>query len=120
MRKISGKKLKCVITGNVLYHSKDYYEKKLAKFPDEETLERVYICREARSFLKRGYGIEEVRAALEVKEDIGEIDSDHLKDILFHNNINISLRSKMNTLTSVSSFTYNETDPEVKKFIEKL
>lgn len=110
------RKLICNITGKTLTASKQYYEKKVQKAGSEENLHRNYVCRDAKTLLKKGYNIDEVRTALNVDDKFKSkvVDGD-IDEILGTSN---TLR--INTSEPTTRIGVIKTDPDVRKFVESL
>jgi len=110
------KKLKCIVTGRVLAAHIDYYNKKLEKAGTEEELKRTYICKEAIDLLETGYTIEQIKKELQAEDNLPEVPPDV---ILSYTTNEYGL--KRNTMfTGLTSFTKQETDPEVLEFINNM
>jgi len=109
-------KLKCIITGKTLIATKDYYDKKLQKAGSEETLHSTYICKEAKDLLLKGFNVQQVRKQLKTGEDLPEPAADIIKQITTN-----EYGLNRNTMfTGLTSFTSQETDPEVLDFLNNL
>ena len=50
----STQKIKCIITGKQTVYSGDFLQKKIQEYGSEEKLNKLYICREVKSFFKKG------------------------------------------------------------------
>lgn len=57
-------KVTCIITGKTTPLTREYYDKKVIEFGSEENLQQTYICKQAKSMIKRGYTIEEIQDVL--------------------------------------------------------
>jgi len=110
------RKLKCVITGRVLTATVDYYTKKLEKAGSEEELKRTYICKEAKDLLMKGLDIKDIRQRIGVEQGLPDVDQDII-DKLIKNEYGL-IRNTM--VTELTSFTHQETDPAVLKFINNM
>ena len=62
----NSKKLTCIITGKSVTISGDYLDKKIEEFGNEQVLENLYICKEVKSLLKKGYNIIDIRKNLRI------------------------------------------------------
>ena len=113
------RKLKCVVTGKVLFATKDYYDRKLAACDDDpDKLVRSYVCKEAKKLIKQGYSVESIREMLDISM-ISKVDDDVLNDIL--NDNKSYLRGKMSDqVPGLVNKAVHRTDPEVKAFIERI
>jgi len=110
------RKLTCIISGKVLNASADYYSKKLEKADSEESLHAAYICKEARDLLEQGFTVEQIRKQFETPDAFPLPDA-CIIDGLFRNEYGIK---KDTVFSAVSSLTINNTDPEVKEFLNKI
>jgi len=110
------RKLKCIITGKVLTATAEYYNKKLEKAGSEKELHRTYICKEAKDLIVKGYNIDNIRQQLGVEGEVGEVPEDVIKELTTN-----EYGLQRNTLFSeITSFTHQETDPEVADFINNI
>lgn len=110
------RKLKCIITGRVLTATADYYTKKLEKVGTEDELHRTYICKEAKDLLVKGYNVEQIQKELGAEEGLPSVPTDVIDQITTN-----EYGLKRNTMfTELTSFTHQETDPEVRAFINNL
>ena len=109
------RKLICRITGKTLFASKDYYAKKVEKAGSEEYLHNTYICREAKSLLKRGYSIGDTQASLGVADykcTLGERD---IKDI-----VGDKSSFRLNISEESTAIGVLKTDPDVQEYIKNI
>lgn len=114
-------KLVCNITGQTLVASKDYYAKKLEHANNDiAALDRTYICRKAKSLIKRGYSVEDIRKMLNINpKTVNDISPEHLTEILEADK-SLDVQRILSNFDTVSSLVANNTDPEVKRFIDML
>ena len=110
------RKLTCIVTGKSLLAAVDYYTKKLEKAGSEEELHRTYICKEAKDLLIKGMSVKDVRKTLDITEPLPEV-AQEIIDNLITNEFGIK-RSTM--FTEITSFTNQETDPDVKSFLNNI
>lgn len=110
------RKLKCVITGRVLTATVDYYAKKLEKAGSEQELKRTYICKEAKDLLMKGLDIKDIRQRIGVEQGLPDVEQDII-DKIIKNEYGL-IRNTM--VTELTSFTHQETDPEVLSFINNM
>ena len=113
MKERKTRKLKCNITGKVLFASKDYYDKKVTKAGTEEALHNTYMCREATNYLKKGHSIADTQKLLNVKYD-SPLTDDDIGEIV---NSNSQYRINIKEQPTVSVM---DTDPDVKRFINNI
>ena len=112
---IKSLKIKCNVTNKESFFSGDYLKKKVKEYGDVETLEKLYISRDVKTLLKRGYGILEIRNILNVGSDINITTDDVVKLIEEKFRTNSLKIPSFND--NLSTFTYNKSDPEVESFI---
>jgi len=115
MKQTKTRKLVCNITGKVLFASRLYYNKKVEKAGTEESLHKTYICREAKTLLKRGYNIEDTRTALNVDKSV----KCHLVDSEIDEIIGLNNSLRINT-SEITRIGVIKTDPDVEKFVKSL
>ena len=115
MKEKKTRKLACNITGKVLFAGKDYYSKKVTKAGTEGSLHRMYVCKEAKDLLKRGYSIEDARTALNVDKSVkcNLLDCDI--DIIIDNKPSMRINNNESTRVGVI-----KTDPDVDNFVESI
>jgi len=115
----STQKIKCIITGKQTVYSGDFLQKKIQEYGSEEKLKKFYICREVKSFLKKGYGVPDIRKILNVDDDfliptkeiLEEIENTFRKDSI--------LKEHPTFNEALTSFTYNKSDTDVENFIKE-
>lgn len=110
------RKLTCLVTGKSLLPVADYYIKKVEKAGSEEKLHASYICKEAKDLLVKGLSVKEVRKMLKVTDDLPDV-SQSILDDLITNEFGLK-RSTM--FSEITSFTNQETDPDVKSFLNNI
>lgn len=113
---VKTRKLKCIITDRVLSATAEYYSKKLEKAGSEDELHRTYICKEARDLLLKGYGVDQIQKELGAPANMASVPADIIDQVTTN-----EYGLKRNTMfTELTSFTHQETDPEVRSFINNL
>jgi hypothetical protein len=112
------KNLKCVVTGAETMYAGNFLSKKMEEYGSEENLEKYYVCKEVKAFLKKHYTISDIRKVLQVdltttlpSKDVISFLETQFKDQ--HN-----LKSTLD-LTNISQFTNNLSDKDVEDFIHK-
>tara|TARA_R110002051_G_scaffold121032_1_gene194242 strand:- start:414 stop:788 length:375 start_codon:yes stop_codon:yes gene_type:complete len=115
------RKLKCIVTGKVLFATADYYARKLERVEgDVDKLHNTYVCKEAKSLLKQGYRVDSIRDMLSIKdESLGEVDDGIIKDIL------AAGKTYLRGITSeqvpgLVNNVVHKTDPEVREFLDRI
>jgi hypothetical protein len=113
---VKSKKLKCIVSGKTLIPTEEYYLKKIEKAGDEETLHKTYICKDAKDLLIRGLTVDQIRKELKVREELPLVDQTIIDDLL-KDDYGIKRTTMFN---SVTSYTHQETDKEVKEFLNNI
>tara|TARA_B100000700_G_C14576202_1_gene637952 strand:- start:145 stop:555 length:411 start_codon:yes stop_codon:yes gene_type:complete len=118
MREKKTRKLTCIVTGRALLATKEYYERKVQKAGDEETLHNTYVCKEAKDLLLKGYTVEKIRSMLSIDcTDLKDVSQEIISEVL--NSRRTSYR-KVNIFNASTNLLNFKTDPDVKKLIENL
>lgn len=105
-------KLSCVITGKTITVSNEYYDKKISDFGSEEKLNNLYVSRQVKNLLKRGYKVKEIKNLLKVDDkNLPEITDSMAKDIL---------RVKDEESNTYENSSIKKSDPEVEEYISSL
>ena len=114
------KKLVCNITGKETMYSGDFLQKKIDEYGSEEQLNKLYISREVKSFLKKGYKIPDIRKIMNIDEDSIPLPNDDIlekiQEMFGKNSI---LKNNPTFNDALTGFTYNKSDPDVEKFIKE-
>jgi len=113
---VKSKKIKCIVSGKTLIPTEEYYLKKIEKAGDEETLHKTYICKDAKDLLIRGLTVDQIRKELKVREELPLVDQTIIDDLL-KDDYGIKRTTMFN---SVTSYTHQETDKEVKEFLNNI
>lgn len=113
---MKSKKIKCIVSGKTLIPTEEYYLKKIEKAGDEETLHKTYICKDAKDLLIRGLTVDQIRKELKVREELPLVDQTIIDDLL-KDDYGIKRTTMFN---SVTSYTHQETDKEVKEFLNNI
>ena len=105
-------KLTCVITGKQITVGNEYYDKKVSQFGTEDKFNSLYVSRQVKSLLKRGYKVKEIKDLLKVdREDLPEITDKTVKEILKINDDDVNFSE---------STSIKKSDPEVTEYIQNL
>jgi len=113
------REIRCIITGKSYIFSKEYYDKKIAEYLDEDNLRKYYITRKAKLYLNKGYSVQEIRNILNVTDsDLPSSDSSAVRELIdFHKVKNSGSTKKIsNTL----NFATHKSDPLVVAFINTI
>lgn len=111
--------LQCIITGSKYTFGKDYFTKKVEEYDGEDNLKRFFITKKAKTYLNKGYSIQEIRNILNVDEDsIPDAESRDIKDLIdFHKLRGVGNRKK---ITNTLNFATHKSDESVSKFINTI
>jgi hypothetical protein len=104
-------KLICIVTGKSITVSNEYYDKKVCEYGSEETFNSLYTSRQAKSLLKRGYKIKEIRDLLKIASDLPEICDKVVKQII---------SVKDDESTTYENTSIKKSDPDVLLYISAL
>lgn len=105
-------KLSCVITGKTITVGNEYYDKKVSQFGSPEKVNSLYVSRQAKNLLKRGYKVKEIRELLKTeKKTLPEVTDSMVKEILKTNDEESS---------SYENISVKKSDPEVEEYIHNL
>ena len=113
------KKIVCIVTGKPTTYAGEFLQKKILEYGDEATLDKLYICKEVKALLRKGYKIGDIRKILNVpadtdlipKEICDLIEKDYQKSFIKLNDTSNEALSTITTLTCDSS------DEDVENFI---
>lgn len=116
---MAARSLQCLITGSKYTFSKDYFTKKVNEYDDEESLKRYFITKKAKTYLNKGYSIQEIRNILDVDDtSLPDADSQDVKDLIdFHKIRGVGQRKK---ITNTLNFATHKSDDAVAEFINNI
>ena len=113
------KKITCVVTGKQTIYSGDFLQKKIDEYGSEEKLNEMYICREVKSFLKKGYKVVDIRKILNV-DDKTPLPNDETLTSIEDAFLKVSILKDHPTFNeALTCFTYNKSDNDVENFINQ-
>lgn len=117
---MKSKKLKCVITGRVLFATAEYYQRKLERYDgDEDKMLSHYMCKEAKRLIQQGYTVDSTRAMLNIDAStVQPVDDVIITEVM--NSTRRIPRLKTGYTVNNMNMTHQQTDPEVKKFIDTI
>jgi len=104
-------KLTCIITGKSITVGNDYFDKKVKEFGSEERVHSLYVSRQSKNLLKRGYKVKEIRDLLKLTESMDDIPDKVVKEIL-------SVKDDDATISENSGI--KKSDPDVVEYISSL
>ena len=116
---MASRRITCLITGKSYTYSQDYYNKKVTDYIDEANLKKYFITQKAKTYLNKGYSIQEIRNILNVNEEsLPAADSEQVVELIQFHKIQASqtAKKKSNTL----NFATHKSDPEVTHFINNI
>ena len=104
-------KLTCIITGKSITVGNDYFDKKVKDFGTEERFPSLYVSRQAKGLLKRGYKVKEIRELLKISGELNDIPEKTLKEVL---------SIKDDELSTSENSGIKKSDPDVIAYISAL
>lgn len=116
---VKSKTVTCVVTGKTTTYAGDFLKKKIEEYGDEKTLDKLYVSKEVKALLKKGYKIKDVRKLLNVPMDEEEVPKDVVKllESEFQKTA-FKVNDEAQTLSAVTTLTYDKSDPDVETFIK--
>lgn len=117
---MSDRKVMCLITGQSVMMGKDYFAKKAEEYGGEDNLRKYYISKKAKSLVRRGYSVNEIRKILNVTEPgLPGGDTQSVMDIInYHKTEKKSIAEKR--LDSAQNFMMQSSDEDVQIFINNI
>lgn len=116
---MSSRKITCLVSGKSYSFSKDYFDKKVIEYGDEDSLRNYFITRKCKTYLNKGYSINDIRNILGITDDssLPNQDSEEIRAMIeFH-----SVRNKgKNKRVSNMNFATLKSDPDVASFINTI
>lgn len=111
--------VQCLISGKSYVFSNEYYTKKVEEYKDEETLKKFFITKKVRSYLERGYSVQEIRNILGVSgEDLPSPDAQCITELVQYHSL--ILGSESRKTPSQANFINHKTDSDVAVFINNI
>ena len=111
------RRLSCIVTGKVLIATREYYDRKLKNFKNEQEMHDTYICKEAKNLLTKGYTVDKIRDMLNVSKELPPVPQQVLDSL---GSDKPTLKTINNNNTPISMVINPKTDPEVKQFIQHI
>lgn len=116
---MSSRKITCLVSGKSYTFSKDYFEKKVVEYGDEDSLRNYFITRKVKTYLNKGYSINDIRNIMGVTDEssLAGADGEEIRAMIeFH-----SVRNKgKNKRVSNMNFATLKSDPDVAAFINTI
>ncbi len=111
--------VQCLISGKSYTFSSDYYAKRIEEYKDEDTLKKFFITKKVRSYLERGYSVQEIRNILGVQGDeLPSADAECIQELVTYHNLLIGADARKPP--SQSNFINHKTDSDVAVFINNI
>ena len=80
---MSSRKIICAVSGKAYTFAKDYFDKKVSEYGDEDSLKKYFITRKVKGYLNKGYSVQEIRNILTTDdESLPGSDSQDMKDMI--------------------------------------
>ena len=116
---MASRRITCLVTGKSYTYGQDYYNKKVKDYIDEDNLKKYFITQKAKSYLNKGYSIQEIRNILNVdEENLPGPDSHELVELIEFHKIQASQTAKK--ISNTLNFATHKSDPEVTHFINNI
>lgn len=112
-------KIRCQVTGKMYNFNPDYYSTKVQEYEGEVNIKKYFITKKVKTFLDRGYAIQEIRNILNIADtELHSSDSQYMLELVeFHRSKNNSTAKKV---ASTLNFATHKSDPEVIEFINNI
>lgn len=109
----------CKITGVKYNLGKDYYNKKVSEYSDEETLQTFFITKKAKTYLYKGYSVQEIRNILNVNDDelLGSNTPEMKAVVAYHVQKNAAMARRT---TKTLNFAKLKSDAQVTTLINNI
>lgn len=106
----------CLVSGNKYTFSKEYFDKKVEEYGNVEDLKKYFVVKKVKSYIERGYNIQEIRNILSVTaDDLPGPDSQDIKDIVNYYSVR-----KDTTKRAALNFATHKSDPDVAILINNI
>ena len=116
---MASRRITCLITGKSYTYSQDYDNKKVTDYIDEANLKKYFITQKAKTYLNKGYSIQEIRNILNVNEEsLPAADSEQVVELIEFHKIQASQTAKK--ISNTLNFATHKSDPEVTHFINNI
>lgn len=113
------RKIRCQITGKIYNFNPDYYANKVEEYNDEASIKKYFITKKAKTFLERGYSIQEIRNILNIVEgDLYSADSQEMLELIEFHKVKGNATAKK--VASTLNFATHKSDPDVLEFINTI
>jgi len=113
------RRITCTITGKSYTYGQDYYDKKVKDYVDRNNLKKYFITQKAKTYLNKGYSIQEIRNILNVNADeLPDADSQEIAELIEFHKIQASHTAKK--ISNTLNFATHKSDPEVANLINNI
>lgn len=107
----------CKISGKTFNFATEYFQKRVEEYSNKDTLEKYYVTKKVKSFIIRGYSVQEIRNILNIEgNDLLPVDSQEIKDIMIYHTVRESTSSKKKN----NNFATHKSDHDVITFINNI
>ena len=113
------KKVRCQVSGKGYNLNSDNYASKIEEYKEEDNLKKYFITNKVKTFLERGYSVQEIRNILNVDTtDLFDSESKEIEELIeFHKIRNNTIAKKV---ASSLNFANHKSDPDVLEFINTI
>jgi len=116
---MTSRKIICLVSGKSYTFSKDYYDKRVVEYGDEDSLKKYFITRRVKTYLNKGYSINDIRNILNVTDEtLPGQDSEEVKAMIEYHSIRNKGKSKR--VSNTLNFATLKSDPDVSAFINTI
>jgi LysM repeat protein len=116
---MSNRKVRCLISGKSYTFTQEYYDNKIEDYDDEESLRKYFITKKARTYLIRGYSVQEIRNILNVVDStLPDPESAEIKELIEYHQVKSGNTTKK--VASTLNFATHKSDPDVAVFINTI
>jgi RPA family protein len=113
------RKVRCQITGKMYNFNPDYFTSKVEEYGDSDNIKKYFITKKAKTFLDRGYSIQEIRNILNVAgNDLYSPDSQEVAELIEFHKVKSNITAKK--VASTLNFATHKSDPDVLEFINNI
>lgn len=111
--------VQCLISGKSYTYSDEYYAKRIEEYKDEETLKKFFVTKKVKSYLERGYNVQEIRNILGVQvTDLPSPDAECIQKLVAYHTLLINAESRKTSCRG--NFVNDKTDSDVAVFINNI
>ena len=116
---MNSRKIICLVSGKSYTFSKDYYDKKVIEYGDEDSLKKYFITRKVKTYLNKGYSINDIRNIIgSTDESLPDQDSEDIRAMIEYHSIRNTGKSKR--VSNTLNFATLKSDPDVSVFINTI